>query len=114
VLTISIPSYEDVQPVSATPARRRAHQRADLVPHRVRAAEGGDYACRRSSGSSRLSWLRRRNTIHSSKVFGIWSLADRSTAAKKTLEDQLDAAFDFYHKEVDQRQLVRLLELRRT
>ena len=41
--------------------------------------------------------------IHSTKVFGIWSLPDRSTAAKKALEDQLDAAFDFYHKEVDQR-----------
>jgi len=41
--------------------------------------------------------------VHAAKVFGIWSLPDRSTAAKKALEDQLDAAFDFYRKEVEQR-----------
>ena len=32
--------------------------------------------------------------LHSAKVFGIWSLPDRSTPAKRSLEDQLDAAFD--------------------
>ena len=36
-------------------------------------------------------------------VFGIWSLPDRSTPAKRSLEDQLDAAFALYHKEVEQR-----------
>ena len=41
--------------------------------------------------------------IHSAKVFGIWSLPDRSVAAKATLEDRLDAAFAHYHKEVEQR-----------
>jgi hypothetical protein len=41
--------------------------------------------------------------MHSAGVFGIWSLPDRSTAAKKAIEDQLDAAFEFYHKEVEQR-----------
>ena len=41
--------------------------------------------------------------IHSAKVFGIWSLPDRSTEARRTIEDRLDSAFDLYHKEVDQR-----------
>jgi hypothetical protein len=41
--------------------------------------------------------------IHSAKVFGIWSLPDRSTPAKAQLEDHLAAAFDLYDKEVDQR-----------
>jgi hypothetical protein len=41
--------------------------------------------------------------IHAAGVFGIWSLPDRSTPAKIQLEDQLDAAFALYHKEVEQR-----------
>jgi YetA-like protein len=41
--------------------------------------------------------------IHAAGVFGIWSLPDRSTPVKQQLEDQLDAAFALYHKEVEQR-----------
>ncbi|MGA3240128.1 MAG: Tat pathway signal sequence domain protein [Bryobacteraceae bacterium] len=41
--------------------------------------------------------------IHAAGVFGIWSLPDRSTPARQQLEDQLDAAFALYHKEVEQR-----------
>ncbi len=41
--------------------------------------------------------------IHSTGVFGIWSLPDRSTPAKRTLEDKLDGAFALYRKEVEQR-----------
>jgi hypothetical protein len=41
--------------------------------------------------------------IHGAKVFGIWSLPDRSTPAKAAIEDHLTAAFDVYHKEVEQR-----------
>jgi hypothetical protein len=41
--------------------------------------------------------------IHSAKVFGIWSLPDRSTPAKAQLEDKLAASFTLYHKEVEQR-----------
>jgi hypothetical protein len=41
--------------------------------------------------------------LHAAGAFGIWSLPDRSNAAKSALEDQLDAAFAVYHKEVDQR-----------
>ena len=41
--------------------------------------------------------------LHSTRVFGIWSLPDRSTPAKAQLEDHLEAAFALYHKEVEQR-----------
>jgi hypothetical protein len=41
--------------------------------------------------------------LHAAGVFGIWSLPDNSTPAKKAIESQLDAAFAFYHKEVEQR-----------
>ena len=40
---------------------------------------------------------------HTLKVFGLWSLPDRSTPAKTNIEDQLDKAFAFYHNEIDQR-----------
>jgi hypothetical protein len=40
---------------------------------------------------------------HALKVFGVWSLPDRSTAAKAWVEDQLDKAFAFYHGQVEER-----------
>lgn len=41
--------------------------------------------------------------IHDIKVFGIWSLPDRSTEGKAWVENQLENAFEYYNKEVDQR-----------
>ena len=41
--------------------------------------------------------------IHSLPVFGVWSLPDRSTSAKRYIEDQLDKAFKYYQLEVEQR-----------
>jgi hypothetical protein len=41
--------------------------------------------------------------IHSIPVFGVWSLPDRSTKAKRWIEDQLDNAFKYYQLEVEQR-----------
>lgn len=41
--------------------------------------------------------------IHSVKVFGLWSLPDRSSPAKQWIEDKLDKAISFYQKEIDQR-----------
>lgn len=41
--------------------------------------------------------------LHSAKVFGFWSLPDRSTAGKRWIEGQLDSAIAFYKKEIDQR-----------
>ncbi|MBF0245010.1 MAG: hypothetical protein HQL31_07030, partial [Planctomycetes bacterium] len=40
---------------------------------------------------------------HAAGVFGIWSLPDRSTAAKADLEDALERLVDFYLKEVEAR-----------
>jgi hypothetical protein len=41
--------------------------------------------------------------IHSAKVFGTWSLPDRSTPGSRWIENQLDTAINFYQKEIDQR-----------
>ncbi len=40
--------------------------------------------------------------IHSTKVFGYWSLPDRSTPFKKAIEDRLDSYFSYYENAVDQ------------
>jgi len=39
--------------------------------------------------------------IHSAGVFGIWSLPDRSTPFKKTVEDGLESVLAYYAKQVD-------------
>lgn len=40
---------------------------------------------------------------HKAKAFGVWSLVDKSTEAKRFIEDQLDAAISFYREEIEQR-----------
>ena len=41
--------------------------------------------------------------IHASGVFGVWSLPDRSTAFKKSIEDGLDSVLAYYERQVDDR-----------
>ena len=41
--------------------------------------------------------------IHSTGVFGVWSVPDRSTPFKKAIEEGLDAVLAFYEKQVDSR-----------
>ena len=95
-------AYEDVQPGFSTPngvgrtselmlfpsaslpSREDTAKQAKLASHPPLLAAAPDY-------------------LHSTKVFGLWSLPDRSTPAKRWVEDQLDAAFAFYQKEVEQR-----------
>jgi hypothetical protein len=40
---------------------------------------------------------------HDQRAFGFWSLPDRSTAFRRSIEDQLENEIDFYRDEVDQR-----------
>jgi hypothetical protein len=40
--------------------------------------------------------------MHSTGVFGIWSLPDRSTALKNDVEDRLAGALDYYKKAIDE------------
>jgi hypothetical protein len=41
--------------------------------------------------------------IHSTGVFGAWSLQDRSTPFKKSIEDGLDSVLAYYQRQVDDR-----------
>ena len=40
--------------------------------------------------------------LHSTGVFGVWSVVDRSTPFKHAIEDGLDSVLDFYAKQVEQ------------
>jgi hypothetical protein len=42
-------------------------------------------------------------TYLAAKVFGYWGLPDRSTSARTTLEDSIEAVVDFYTQQVDER-----------
>ncbi len=41
--------------------------------------------------------------VHSTGVFGVWSLPDRSTAFKKSIEEGLDSVLAYYERQVDDR-----------
>jgi hypothetical protein len=41
--------------------------------------------------------------IHAAGVFGVWSLPDRSTAFKKSIEDGLDSVLAYYQRQVNDR-----------
>ena len=40
--------------------------------------------------------------LHDTKVFGVWSVQDRSTPFKKAIEDRLDGAIAYYEKAIDE------------
>ncbi|SNT12090.1 Tat (twin-arginine translocation) pathway signal sequence [Granulicella rosea] len=41
--------------------------------------------------------------LHSADVFGVWSLPDRSTPFKKSIEDGLDSVLAYYERQVEER-----------
>jgi len=93
-------SYEDVQPGFSTPHGVARTSELTLF------ATGGIPSKEDTSRQAAMAQAPPLLTaspqhLHAAGVFGIWSLPDRS--AKKAFEDQLDAAFDLYHKEVEQR-----------
>lgn len=95
-------SYEDVQPGFSTPhGVGRTSEillfASGAVPGKAETAQQSELA----AAPPRLVPSPRH--IHSAGVFGIWSLPDRSTPERARIEDQLDAAFALYHKEVEQR-----------
>ncbi|MSU23916.1 MAG: Tat pathway signal sequence domain protein [Opitutus sp.] len=55
------------------------------------------------SGERRALLVASPSHIHSTGVFGTWSLPDRSTPLKATVEDRLDSVLAFYQQQVDER-----------
>lgn len=95
-------SYEDVQPGLST-----AHGVA-------RTSELTLYACDHWPTRAETAAMAEEGTrrpllgctpeyIHSTGVLGVWSVADRSTAFRKSIEDGLDSVLAFYQRQVDDR-----------
>ena len=95
-------SYEDVQPGFSTAHGVGRTSEMTLFP--AVGIPSQEDTARQAKLSNELPLLvATPQYIHSTGVFGIWSLPDRSVPAKAVIEDRLDAAFAIYHKEVDQR-----------
>jgi hypothetical protein len=95
-------SYEDVQPGFSTPHGVARTSEVMLFPTAgIPSREETVKQTRQCQQPALL--LPSPGYIHSTKVFGIWSLPDRSSSHRTSMEDRLDAAFALYHKEVEQR-----------
>jgi hypothetical protein len=95
-------SYEDVQPGFSTPhGVARTSELTLYASAGVPAREVAAQQAKMNAAPPRLVCSPAQ--YHAAGAFGVWSLPDRSSPAKKWVEDQLDAAFAFYHKEVEQR-----------
>jgi hypothetical protein len=95
-------SYEDVQPGFSTP--HGVARTSELMLFPSAGVPSHEDTARHAKLSERPPLLLASpDQIHAAKVFGIWSLPNRSTAARTAMEDHLEAAFALYHKEVEQR-----------
>ena len=88
-------SYEDVQPGFSTPHGVARTSEMTLFPTGAVPAKAETAVHARMAQQPPLL-VAPPEHIHAAKVFGIWSLPDRSVPARRAMEDQLDAAFDFY------------------
>jgi len=96
-------SYEDVQPGMSTAygvsrtSELTLYPVAGALPTRAMAATHAE------AGTKLPLLTATPEYIHSTGVFGVWSLPDRSTPFKKEVEEGLDAVLDYYKKQVDSR-----------
>ena len=94
--------YEDVQPGLSTPYGIARTSELTLFP--VANIPTNQMLAHQSLMASQPPLLTATpEHIHAAKVFGYWSLPDRSTTGKQWIENQLDTAINFYKKEIDQR-----------
>ncbi len=94
--------YEDVQPGLSTPyGIARTSELTLFGAESIPSNETLSYQALVASQPPLLSAT--PEYLHSAKVFGYWSLPNRSTPGKQWIENQLDTAINFYKKEIDQR-----------
>ncbi len=95
-------SYEDVQPGFSTANGIGRSSELTLYPSpAVPAKEETAKQARMNAEPPQLVCA--PGHYHSVSAFGVWSLPDRSTPLKRTVEEQLDSALDLYKKEIEQR-----------
>jgi len=95
-------SYEDVQPGFSTANGIGRTSELTLYPSASVPAKEDTARQARMNAQPPLLVCTPEH-YHSVSAFGLWSLPDRSTSLKRAVEDQLAAALDLYHKEVEQR-----------
>ncbi|MBZ9630063.1 hypothetical protein LB465_04665 [Salegentibacter sp. LM13S] len=95
-------SYEDVQPGFSTP--EGVARTSEILLFATSGVPSLDKLNEITSlGNTPPLLIASPEYIHKIPVFGIWSLPDRSTVGKAWVEDQLESAFEYYQKEVYQR-----------
>ncbi len=95
-------SYEDVQPGLSTAYGVARTSELTLYPTAGIPARP-EFAALAQSGTELPLLAASPEYIHSTGVFGVWSLPDRSTPFLKTVEDGLDSVLAYYEKQVDDR-----------
>jgi YetA-like protein len=95
-------SYEDVQPGFSTANGIGRTSELTLYPSAAVPAKEELSKQARTNAEPPLLVCSPQH-YHAVSAFGVWSLPDRSTPLKRTVEDQLDGAFELYKKEVEQR-----------
>ena len=96
-------SYEDVQPGMSTAYGVSRTSEVTLYPNSASLPTRTTAVAQANAGGVLPLLAASPEYIHSTGVFGVWSVSDRSTPFKKGIEDGLDAVLDFYKKQVDAR-----------
>ena len=95
-------AYEDAQPGLSTANGVARTSELTLVPTAAWPQRAESVAL--AKAGERLPMLASSpEYLHSTGVFGVWSLPDRSTAFKKSIEDGLDSVLAFYQRQVNDR-----------
>jgi hypothetical protein len=95
-------TYEDVQPGLSTPYGVARTSELTLFP--LGAMPDKKTTVALAEDGAKLPLLAASPAyIHSTGVFGVWSLPDRSTPLKAAIEDRLDATLAFYRQQQDER-----------
>jgi hypothetical protein len=96
-------SYEDVQPGMSTAYGVSRTSELTLYPNAA-SLPSRSQAVVQSQAAAVLPLLAATpDYLHSTGVFGVWSLPDRSTPFKQSIEEGLDAVLAYYEKQVDSR-----------
>jgi hypothetical protein len=96
-------SYEDVQPGMSTAYGVSRTSELTLFPNTASLPTRAAAIAQSQAGSTLPLLAATPEYIHATGVFGVWSLPDRSTPFKKTIEEGLDAVLAYYQKQVDSR-----------
>lgn len=95
-------TYEDVQPGLSTPYGVARTSELTIYPTAGVPDKAATVAMARA-GEKLPLLVATPAYIHSTGVFGVWSLPDRSTPLKAEVEDRLDSLLHFYEQQVSER-----------